>query len=199
MFMILPGLDISTSQFLVSQTLAEPSGHRRSPHPWAQRGAVSRWGQTASVAPWRLVRFRRQLCSSEHYRGRIQSSNALQDCRESRCTSGLGHGHFCHLEDYIPGVRDHLRTDLDELLPQCRQRPVLHRLRQRQATQEVAQIVRQCEQLETNLVVHKVVAAQPRPLHRVLAFFYPLLRRTAAVIKLHRPAGRASQVRHDEP
>jgi hypothetical protein len=51
-----------------------------------------------------------------------------------------------------------------------------------QPTQEVAQVVRQGEQLKPNLVVHKVVAAPLRPLHRVLAFLDPMLSRAATVL-----------------
>ena len=46
----------------------------------------------------------------------------------------------------------------------------------RQSPQEVAQVVRQGKELQPNLVIRKVVAAQPCPLHRVLAFLDPLFR-----------------------
>ncbi len=100
--------------------------------------------------------FRPSLGSSRHRLRQAQPSNPLQN----RPEQSLGHGHFCHLEDYVPRVRDDLRSNLDEILPQRRQRPVLHGARQRQPTQEVAQVVRQGEQLEADLVVHEVMAGQ---------------------------------------
>ena len=63
-------------------------------------------------------------------------------------------------------MADHLGSYFDELLPQRRQRPMLHRPRKGQPTQEVAQVVCQGEQLQPNLVVHEVVTGQFRPLSR---------------------------------
>ena len=95
-------------------------------------------------------------------------------------------------------MRDHLRPDLDELLPQRRKRPVLHRSRQCQPTQEVALVVGQHEELKPYLVIHEVVATQPRPLHRILALLDPLFRRAAMVVEPYDPPWRPTQVRHDE-
>jgi len=66
------------------------------------------------------------------------------------------------------------RPDLDEPLPQRRQRPVPHRPRQHRLPQKITQIVGQHEQVQPHLVVHKVMARQPRPLDRVLALLDPL-------------------------
>ena len=64
-------------------------------------------------------------------------------------------------------------------------------LRQRQPTQEIAEIVRQGEQLQAHLIVHEVVTGEPRPLQGVFAFFVqrrcdkeanPILRNTPPVI-----------------
>ncbi len=95
-------------------------------------------------------------------------------------------------------VRHHLRTDFDELLSERRKRPVLNRPRQPQPPKEVPQVVRQGEQLESHLVVHEIMATQAGPLHRILSFFYPLLRRTAAVVELHHAPRWPSKVGHDE-
>jgi len=40
--------------------------------------------------------------------------DAVQDLGEQR----TWYSYLSHLEDYIPGVRDHLRANLDQLLPQ---------------------------------------------------------------------------------
>ena len=90
---------------------------------------------------------RRFSPSSRHRLGPSQPSYPLQN----RPEQSLGHGHFRHLEHYAPGVGDHLRTNLDELLPERRQRPVLYRAREGQRTQELAQIVRQGGRLEPDV------------------------------------------------
>jgi hypothetical protein len=51
------------------------------------------------------------------------------------------HGDLGHLEGDIAAVADDLRADLDQLLFQAGQRPVLDRLGRRQRAQEVADIV----------------------------------------------------------
>ena len=50
-------------------------------------------------------------------------------------------------------MADNFRTDLDQLLPQRRQRPLLHGIGQRQGTHEVAQIICQRMKLEPNGIV----------------------------------------------
>jgi len=50
------------------------------------------------------------------------------------CDGDLG-----HLEDNIAAVPHHLRADLDQLLLQARQRPILDRLRRRNA------VAKRCE------------------------------------------------------
>ena len=55
-------------------------------------------------------------------RRRPQPTGPAQDRREQR----PGHGHLSQLERQGLGTRDHLRPDLDQLLPQGRQAPVLH-------------------------------------------------------------------------
>ncbi len=59
-----------------------------------------------------------------------------------------------------------LGVDLDQLLAECRQGPVLDRLRQSQGPQEVAEIVGQSMQLEANLVAPKAMARERRPVTR---------------------------------
>src|SRR6516162_3250626 len=50
-------------------------------------------------------------------------------------------GDLGHLEDKIAAVAHYLRADLDQLVPQTRQRSVLDRLRRRQRAQEIAEVV----------------------------------------------------------
>ncbi len=50
-------------------------------------------------------------------------------------------------------MADNFRTDLDQLLPQRRQRPLLHGIGQRQGTHEVAEVIGECMQLEPDGIV----------------------------------------------
>jgi hypothetical protein len=64
-----------------------------------------------------------------------------------------GNSHLGKLERHVFRVPRDLRTDLDQLLPQRCQRPVLHVSGQGKPTQEVGEIVRQSEQLQSCLVI----------------------------------------------
>ena len=57
---------------------------------------------------------------------------------------------------------------------QARERPVVDSLRQHQPPPQVAQVVGQHAQPESYLIGPEMMAAQPRHLHRLLAFFDPL-------------------------
>ena len=94
---------------------------------------------------------------------------------------------------------NHLRPNLDQLGLQGRSRPVLDIARERQPPQEVAQGVRQQEQLKADLIIHEVVAGQPRRVQGVLALFDPLLCRAAVVVKRHHVLRPPAEVGHDEP
>jgi len=107
--------------------------------------------------------------------------------------------HLRHLEDHLPGMAHDLRPDLDHFLPKRRQRPVTHRSGQHSLPQEVAQVVRQHEQLQPHLVVYKVVTGQSGSFDGVLAFLDPLLRRAPLVVEPHHPFGWPAQIGHDEP
>lgn len=91
-----------------------------------------------------------------------------------------------------------LGTDLDQLLPECRQRPVLDCLRQGQCTQEVAEIVSERMQLKPNLVVAQAMAGKPRPVDRMLAFLDMLLGRASSIVELRHALGWSRQVGDDE-
>ena len=100
-------------------------------------------------------------------------------------------GDLGHLEGDIAAVADDLRADLDQLLLQARQRPVLDRLGRRQRAQEIAEIVGERMKLEPHRVGGERPARQPRPLDRALALLDPLLARAALVVEGDDPLGRA--------
>ncbi len=70
-------------------------------------------------------------------RNRPQPANQAQDLGEQ----SSGDSDLCELKGDIAAMSHDLGADLDELLPERRQRPVLDLLRQRQRAQEVADIV----------------------------------------------------------
>src|SRR2546427_7972152 len=63
---------------------------------------------------------------------------------------------------------------------------------------QVAQVVGDYTQPEPYLVRPKAVAAQAGHLHRLLAFFDPLLRRAPLVVETHHGPAVRLQVGHDE-
>src|SRR5215813_13417537 len=109
------------------------------------------------------------------------------------CDGDLG-----HLEDNIAAVAHHLRADLDQLVLQGRQRPVLDRLRRRQRAQEIAEVVGERMKLEPHRVGGERSARQSRPRDRAFALLDPLLARPALVVESNDALGRAAHVRHDE-
>jgi hypothetical protein len=94
-------------------------------------------------------------------------------------------------------VAHHLRTDLDQLLLQARQRPVFDRLGRRQRAQEIAEIVGQRMKLEPD-VGDERPARQPCPLDRAFTFFDPVLARPALIVEGDDPLGGARQVGDNE-
>src|SRR5262249_5946440 len=107
-------------------------------------------------------------------------------------------GDLAHLEGDITAVADDLRADLDQLVLQGRQRPVLDRLRRRQRAQEIAEVVGERMKLEPHRVGGERSARQSRPLDRAFALLDPLLARPALVVERDHALGRAAHVRHDE-
>ncbi len=93
---------------------------------------------------------------------------------------------------------DHLGSDLDELLTERSQRPFLHWLGQCQTPQGIAQVVGQCEQLKTNLIVHEIMTWQPCPVQCILAFLNQLLGCASLVVEPHHVAGFPPKIRHNE-
>ena len=79
------------------------------------------------------------------------------------------HRNLSHLESNVPSVRDDPGADLDQLILQAGQRPVLDRLRQSQRPHEVSEIVSKRMKLKTNRVVLEFTARQPGPHNPVIA------------------------------
>ena len=71
-------------------------------------------------------------------------------------------------------MADDLRADLDQLLFEAGQRPILYRLGRRQRTQKVAEIIGERMKLKPNGVGNECTARQPRPSDRALALPDPL-------------------------
>jgi len=78
-------------------------------------------------------------CCRRRNRRRAQRSDQPQDVGEQTARDG----DFGHLESDVATVTDDFRTDLDELLPQARERPILDPLRRYERAQEVPKIIRQ--------------------------------------------------------
>ena len=91
-----------------------------------------------------------------------------------------------------------LGTNLDQLLPERGQRPVLHRLRQGQRPHEVAEVVSHGVKLKPDLVVAEFLARQARPPDGILAFLDMLFRCAPLVVKGHHAFGGSGQVGDDE-
>src|SRR6516164_2162257 len=98
--------------------------------------------------------------------------------RTSVATRGLG-----HLKGNVAAMADDLRTDLDQLLAQTGQRPPLRRLGHRQRPHEVAEVISQCMEPETNGIGGECSARGSLPFDRARAFLHPLLHRPALVVK----------------
>ncbi len=91
-----------------------------------------------------------------------------------------------------------LAPNLDQLLPQRRQRPMLHLFRQSPRPHEVGKIVGQGVKLEPDGVVAELAARQSGPLDGVLAFLDVLLRFTPLIVESNHPLGGARQVGDDK-
>ena len=107
---------------------------------------------TSNVSRWRWWWLRPQF--------RDEPQNLLEHLP---CDGDLG-----HLEDNIAAVAHDFRTDLDQLVLQTRQRPVVDRLRRRQRAQEIAEVVGERMKLEPHRIGGERSARQSRPLDRAL-------------------------------
>ncbi len=111
---------------------------------------------------------------------RPQPVNQAQDLSEQRFRDS----DLCELECDVAAMSHDLGTDLDQLVAQRGQGPVLGRLRQRQRAQEVAGILGERVELQANRIAAKAVAGQTCPVDRILAFLDPLLGCAALIVEL---------------
>ena len=120
-------------------------------------GILRRFRAAPTVVPVEsTILFAWSQCSTARHQRRRHAEplDAIQD----RCEQLMRHRDFGHLKGHVLGVPHHVGPDLDQLLPQRGQRPVLHGPRQCQPPQEVPEIVRQGEELKPRLVVFEVPA-----------------------------------------
>ncbi len=152
----------------------------------AADGSVSHF--QGAPPPWLLLELIQPVGSRRRRIGRRpQFADQLQDLGEQApWNRDLG-----HLEGNIAAVAYELGADLDQLLLQAGQRPVLDRLGRRQRAQDVAEVVGQRVKLEPDGVGGERPARQPRPVDRILALFDPLLRRAALIVEGDNPLGAA--------
>lgn len=159
----------------------------------AYRDSVSSGLQSDSVWQRRPCRYHPIACrlvavAGEHQlrvrrscRGWLRSEpvDAAQDVGEQVA----GNGDLGHLERDVAPVADDLRVDLDELVAQRRQRPLLDDIGQRERPHEATKVVGQGMKLEPDLVVAELLARQARPANRVLAFLDVLPGGTALIVE----------------
>ncbi len=92
-----------------------------------------------------------------------------------------------------------LGTNLDQLLPQGRHRPVAYGLWQSSLTEEVPEIVRKDKELQPDMIVGEVMTGEPRPIHCILAFLDTLLRCPPMVVEADDILLAPAKVGNDEP
>jgi hypothetical protein len=135
------------------------------------------------------------LLGSGHCRDR---ASQLIDPPEDVPDQIARHRNLGHLERDVAAMSDDLGADLDQLLPDGGERPMLDLLRQCQGPHEVGEVVGERMKLEADRVVVELAARQPRPLDGVLALLDPLFRRAALVLEGHDALGGTPQVGDDE-
>lgn len=123
---------------------------------------LSNCEDTSSVDSIVLMQFISSFPLSRCHRRHSQALNCHEDVSEQFSRNR----NLRHLEDYLPGVAHNLCPDLDQFLPQRGQRPVPHRAWQHRLSKKVPHVVGQDEQQQPHLIVHKVMARQPRAVRR---------------------------------
>jgi len=101
----------------------------------------------------------------------------------------LGYRHLSHLEDGHPGVTDNLGAYLHQLELYARKRPVRDLLRKRKPAHEVADVVRQHEQRETDPVGHILRTREPRPGEGIFALLDALFTGSPPVVEVDNGLG----------
>jgi len=97
------------------------------------------------------------------------------DAARNVSEQGARNGELRHLECDVTTMAHDLAADLDQLVPERSQRPLLDGVRQRRSAQEVAEIVGERMQLQPDGVVGELAAREPRPVDRGLALLDALL------------------------
>ena len=130
----------------------------------ARRSAPSAWRTHRAPVSWRVcgiagalrlwdccLRWKRRSCQEWPW---PESIDPAQDLGEQRPR----HRHLGQLEDEVAAVAHDPGADLDQLLAQRGQRPMLDPLRQGQRAQEVGEVVGERVKLEPHRVVPEGVA-----------------------------------------
>ena len=125
----------------------------------SQHDFPSKGEDTSSVVSVVFMRVLSLFPSSGCRCGQSQPPNPFQNGPEHLSRDR----HFRHLKHHLPRMAHDLRPNLDQFLPQRRQRSVTHRSGQHGLPQEVAQVVGQHEQLQPHQIVHKVVTGHGTP------------------------------------
>ncbi len=110
-----------------------------------------------------------------------------------------GDGDLGQLEGDGAGMVHNAGPDLDQSGLQAGQGPPLDLFRKINRLKEHPEVIGQGMKLQPHLIVAKVLARQPRPIDRMLAFFYMLRSRAALIVELQHFFGGKWQVGHHKP
>ena len=102
------------------------------------------------------------------------------------------------LQDEVPGMPDQATTGLEQPLLEARQGPALDGERQGKPTQEVAEVVGDDPEEESDLVGPEPMAGEPGPVGGFLALLDPLRRRPALIVEMDDGSVRSGQSGNDE-
>jgi len=105
---------------------------------------------------------------------------------------------FRELQGEIPGVPDQPPARLEQPLLKAREGPLLDGDGEHQSPQQVAKVVGDDAEQQTDLVGPEAVTGKPCPVGRGLAFLDPLLSRAALIVEAHDGPLRPGQGGDDE-
>ena len=110
-----------------------------------------------------------------------EGRRSASGCRQT----GFAGWRPCHLEGNIEAKTDDLGANLDQLLFEAGQRPVLDRFWRYEGAQKVAEIVGKGMKLNADCVGSERAAPQQRPIDLTLALFDPLFAGAALIVEGH--------------
>src|SRR5207245_2064615 len=123
-----------------------------------------------------------------------ESPDACEDlAKEGPCQVAFG-----ELQGEVPGMSDQPPAGFEQPLLETREGPVLDGDRQDQPTQQIAEVVGDDAEQQTNLVSPEAVTGEARPVSRGLALLDPLLGRPALVVEADDGSVRPGQAGDDE-